>query len=52
MSNKITPERFLKWAKNNQRNFEELFYDELLDTILILEQDDYFGTEGFEKRFA
>lgn len=27
MSNKITPERFLKWAKNNPRNFEELFYD-------------------------
>ena len=52
MSNKITPERFLKWAKNSPRDFEELFYDELLDTILILEQDDYFGTEGFEKRFA
>ena len=52
MSNKITPERFLKWSKNNPRNFEELFYDELLDTILILEQDDYFGTEGFDKRFA
>ena len=52
MSNKITPERFLKWVKNNPRNFEELFYDELLDTILILEQDDYFGTEGFEERFA
>ena len=52
MSNKITPERFLKWAKNNPRDFEKLFYDELLDTILILEQDDYFGTEGFEERFA
>ena len=52
MYNKITPERFLKWAKNNPRDFEELFYDELLDTILILEQDDYFGTEGFEERFA
>ena len=52
MYNKITPEKFLEWAKNNPRDFEELFYDELLDTILILEQDDYFGTEGFEERFA
>ena len=49
---KITPEQFLKWAKNNPQDFEELFYDEMLDTILNLEQDDYFGTEGFDKRFA
>ena len=52
MRDKITPERFLKWAKNNPQDFEEFFHNELLDLILSLEQDDYFGTEGFDKRFA
>ena len=52
MCNKITPEKFLEWAKERPQDFEEFFHDELLDLILSLEMDDYFGTEGFGKRFA
>lgn len=50
--NKITPKKFLEWAKERPQDFEEFFCDELLELILTLEQDDYFGTEGFDKRFA
>lgn len=28
------------------------FIDEIHDELIELEQDDFFGTEGFEKRFA
>ena len=52
MYNKITPEKFLEWAKKRAEEFNDFFHDELLDLILTLEQDDYFGTEGFDKRFA
>ncbi len=42
---------FLSWAKANPEEYKVFFYDELLNLILALEQDDYFGTEGFDKRF-
>lgn len=47
-----TPEDFLEWARANKDQFEEFYNDELLSLILDLEQDDYFGTEGFDKRFS
>lgn len=43
---------FLEWVGKNPEQFKD-FYDEvILDAILELEQDDYFGTEGFDKRFS
>lgn len=43
---------FLHWAKENPTDYY-YFYDEyILPLILDLEQDDYFGTEGFDKRFS
>lgn len=47
-----TAEDFLEWAKNNKEEFERFFEEQLCYYILDLEQDDYFGTEGFDKRFA
>lgn len=46
------PEDFLIWAKENKEDFEEFYNDEILPLIHDLEQDDYFGTEGFDKRFS
>ncbi len=43
---------FLEWAKTNPEEFQNLYDDYILEIILDLEQDDYFGTEGFDKRFA
>jgi hypothetical protein len=48
----ITPQEFLDWIKANPIEFANFFYAELGDLIYMLEQDDYFGTEGFNKRFA
>lgn len=47
-----TADDFLEWAANNKEAFIMFYYDEILHLILELEQDDYFGTEGFDKRFA
>lgn len=47
-----TPEDFLEWANKNKDSFEEFYQEEILNLILDLEQDDYFGTEGFDKRFS
>ena len=43
---------FLRWAQENPKDYEAFYNDEILPIILDLEQDDYFGTEGFDKRFA
>ena len=43
---------FLKWAEKYPDEYKEFFYDEILDRLLDAEQDDYFGTEGFDKRFG
>jgi hypothetical protein len=47
-----SPKDFLEWSKANPELFKEFYKDHLLDLILDLEQDDYFGTEGFDKRFG
>ncbi len=47
-----SPEDFLEWAAKNKGAFEEFYNEEILPLILDLEQDDYFGTEGFDKRFS
>jgi len=43
---------FAQWAK--QATVEELreFAEELAEEIECLEEDDFFGTEGINKRFA
>jgi len=46
------PDAFLRWANNNEEEFNDFFEDYLVAIIEELEQDDYFGTEGFNKRFA
>lgn len=43
---------FLEWAKENPQEYEDFYNDHLSYLIQDLEQDDYFGTEGFDKRFA
>lgn len=47
-----TPEDFLEWANKNKEVFVDFYEDQLIHIILDLEQDDYFGTEGFDKRFS
>ena len=47
-----TLEDFLEWCKNDKDTAEEFFRDCILPDILELEGDDYFGTEGFDKRFG
>lgn len=43
---------FQEWSHTDECNFK-LFYEEfILPLILDLEMDDYFGTEGFDKRFG
>lgn len=45
-----TAEDFLEWAINNKEAFIEFYEDGILDLLLDYEQNDYFGTEGFDKR--
>lgn len=45
-------EDFLEWAKNNPQQYEDFYNDQIIYLITDLEQDDYFGTEGFDKRFS
>lgn len=49
----ITAEEFLEWAKENPKDFAN-FYSEygIKYDVKEAEQDDFFGTEGFNKRFA
>lgn len=46
------PDDYLVWANNNVEDFEHDFDEFIYDIIDELEQDDYFGTDGFNKRFA
>ena len=51
--NIITPSEVRDWFVNASDEEIQEFLDEGLDaTIHDLEQDDFFGTEGFNKRFA
>lgn len=47
-----TLEDFLVWCRNNLGLAEEFYNDCILPNILELEQEDYFGDEGFDKRFG
>ncbi len=50
--NKPQPEDFLRWVEENKEFFTAFYWDYIFDLIVDLEQDDYFGTEGFDKRFS
>ena len=49
---KPTHADFLEWCKNHEEDFKEFFEEHILDLIVELEHHDYFGTEGFDKRFS
>lgn len=46
------PNEFLKWAFKNEEEFNDMFEDEIAAIIEEYEERDYFGTEGFNKRFS
>ncbi len=46
------PEAFAKWAKTASEQELHDFADQVLEEIEDLEADDFFGTEGINKRFA
>lgn len=50
--NKIDIEDFREWVEGSDDYDLELFIDAIKETILELESDDFFGTEGINKRFA
>lgn len=51
--NIITLEEVRDWFDNASDDMVRYFMDNgLTDLIEELEQDDFFGTEGFNKRFA
>ena len=52
MGNELNAAWFLNWARSDRDQFQKLWSEILEDIILDLEEDDYFGTEGFDKRFA
>lgn len=52
MTDYIHPEDFREWVVSADRKILEDFILEIEDVILDLEQDDFFGTEGLNKRFA
>lgn len=43
---------YLRWANKYVEEFEDQFEEIILPIIDELEENDYFGTEGFNKRFA
>lgn len=44
---------FMNWLEDNKEGQAKTFYEDvILPAILDLESDDYFGTEGFDKRFG
>jgi hypothetical protein len=52
MGREITVDDFRQWVLGADSETLEEFLDEVLWTIENLEQDDFFGTEGFNKRYA
>jgi len=52
MRKPITAADFREWVKSADAESLEVFIDETLNVILDLESDDFFGTEGLNKRFA
>lgn len=47
-----TPEEFRAYINRIDDFVLEALIEEILPTLELLEQDDFFGTEGWEKRFA
>jgi hypothetical protein len=43
---------FKEWMEKDRESAQEFFDDIILPNILDLEANDYFGTEGFDKRFG
>ena len=51
--NIITVEEVREWFENADADLiQDFIYEGLGDLIEELEEDDFFGTEGFNKRFA
>lgn len=51
--NIITASEVRDWfARASDEEIEEFLEDGLLELIEDFEQEDYFGTEGFNKRFS
>ena len=51
--NILTPNEVRDWMINaDDDNIQEFLENGLKDLIEELEQDDFFGTEGFNKRFG
>lgn len=42
---------FIEWLQKDP-NSNDFYEEKILPVILELEMDDYFGTEGFDKRFG
>lgn len=49
----VTYEEFLEWFKDpsNEEEARMFFHDAISESVKDLEQEDYFGTEGFNYRF-
>ena len=49
----ITPKEVRDWfIKADDEEIQEFLDNGLLDDIETLEEEDFFGTEGFNKRFG
>lgn len=45
-------EAFVQWAKRASEEELTEFADDISEVLYDLEENDYFGTEGLNKRFA
>lgn len=52
MNKNIDIEDFREWVNSASDDDLSDFIEEIEDIILDLEEDDFFGTEGLNKRFA
>lgn len=50
--NDLDADQFLVYCDKDIEEANELFQEYLFPIIEELEQDDYFGTEGFDRRFG
>jgi len=48
----IKSKDFREWVLNADDDTLQEFIDEIESEIISLEQDDFFGTEGLNKRFS
>jgi len=47
-----TAEEFLTWIKENPEDWEMFYTDYVIDRVYQAEAEDFFGTEGFDKRYG